>query len=306
MTSNVTRMSGGPAEWIIPLAFITAAGWAIWHLPAYILDWAPPASESLVEQMGRQFERNDVTPGMGGVFGGFVDILDLIALIAIPILGVLGVMTVRRAAMEFESWRMADRLAVFIGRVTMMLIVLMTSVMLYEVFLRYVVEKPTLWANELTLWIAGFVFLCAGLYAMQQRSHIRIFLLYDAVPRWLQRVFDMISTLLIVLFAFFLVYGSYKQVFVNKLYKWETFGTAFDPPIPATLQPAILIVMTLVALQSVVNLISDWNAEPVIHTAADDIDEDELEKLRASVGAEGTGDLDVTRGSIQGNQVERD
>jgi hypothetical protein len=61
-----------------------------------------------------------------------------------------------------------------------------------------------------------------------------------------------------------------------------------------------------VAVQAVVNLISDWNAEPVIHTAADDIDEDELERLRASVGAEGTGDLDVTRGSIQGNQVERD
>ena len=61
----------------------------------------------------------------------------------------------------------------------MMLILAMTGVMLYEVFLRYAIEAPTLWANELTLWIGGFVFLSSGLYAMQQRSHIRIFILYD-------------------------------------------------------------------------------------------------------------------------------
>ena len=42
----------------------------------------------------------------------------------------------------------------------------------------------------MTLWFASFVFLISGFYAMQQRTHIRIFLLYDVVPRWLQRIFD--------------------------------------------------------------------------------------------------------------------
>ncbi len=278
--------SGGVIEWVVPLAFIAATGWAVWHLPAYTLTLIPPSDESLFDQVSSLFQRNDVTPDMPALFGGFADIFDWIALALIPVFFIIGIRTVRRAPMEFESWRAVDRTAVFIGRVTMMLIVIMTSVMLYEVFLRYVLEKPTLWANELTLWIAGFVFLMAGFYAMQQRSHIRIFLLYDAVPRWLQRVFDCISTLLIVLFAFFLVYGSYKQVFINKLYRWETFGTAFDPPIPATLQPMILIVVTLVAVQAVLNLVSDWNAEAVVHTAADDIDQDELETLKRSVGAD--------------------
>jgi hypothetical protein len=65
----------------------------------------------------------------------------------------------------------------------------------------------------------------------------------------------------------------------------------------------VLIIIALVALQAVINLISDWNSEPVIHTAADDIDEDELARLRAAVGAEGTGELDVTPGAIQGRDV---
>ena len=292
--------SGSLVEWLVPLAFILCAGWLTWHLPAFTLSWFPPEDPSQYDKLSALFARVDVTDGMAGLFGGYADAVDWAALLLLPVFGIIGVRTVRRAPMEFESWKPLDRLAVFIGRLTMMLIVLLCSVMIYEVILRYVFEAPTLWANELSLWLAGFVFLCAGLYAMQQRSHIRIFLLYDMMPRWLQRVCDIISTTLIVTFAFFLVYGGYGEAF-DKFYRWETFGTAFDPPIPATLKPMVLLVMVLVAFQAIVNLVSDWNAEPVIHTAADDIDQDELDRLRAAVGADGTGDLDVTRGSIQSN-----
>ena len=120
---------------------------------------------------------------------------------------------------------------------------------------------------------------------MQQRSHIRIFLLYDAVPRWCQKLFDTLWTFLFVAFAAFMFFGSYNQVFVTKFYRWEMWGTAFDPPIPATIQPAILIIIPLVALQAILNLINDWNKEPEVHSAADDIDEDELEAIKRSVGA---------------------
>ncbi len=278
--------SGGLWEWLVPFAFILCAGWAIWHTPAYLLDFIPPSSQSLFDQMSELHARKDVTPGLPGLFGGFADPIDWAALILIPVFFVVGTRTVRVAQMEFQEWRPIDRIALFIGRVTMVMIISMTLVMLYEVFLRYALEQPTLWANELTLWIAGFVFLCSGLYAMQQRCHIRIFLLYDVVPRWMQRTFDVVSALLLVLFAFFLVFGSFYQVFVIKFYKWEMFGTAFDPPIPATVQPMILIIVSLVAAQAVVNLISDWNLKPVLHTAADDIDEDELDAIKRSVSAD--------------------
>ena len=276
--------TGGLLEWIIPLAFIVCMGWVIWHMPSFILDFLPPTSESLYGQIEAHQQRKDVTPNLPAVFGGHIDIIDLVTLIALPILFYFGMRTVKIATMEFQDWRAIDRVAIFVGRVTMMLVLLMTSVMMYEVFLRYVLEKPTLWANELTLWLAGFVFLCSGFYAMQQRSHIRIFIIYEMMPRWVQRGCDIISTFFICLFAFFLVFGSYKQVFINKFYQWEMFGTAFDPPIPATIQPMILIIVTLIATQSVINLIADWNAEPIIASKTD-MDEDELEAIKRSVGA---------------------
>ena len=286
-------------EWLVPLAFVFCFGWVVWHGPAFILDFGPEN-----QQLFAQYERTDILPGMPALFGGQGDIVDYLALILSPVFFVIGAMTVRRAPMEFESWRTVDRASVFIGRVTMMLILLLCCVMLYEVFMRYVIEAPTIWANELTLWLAGFIFLCAGLYAMQQRSHIRIFLLYDICPRWLQRTFDCISTALIVVFAFLLIYGGYGEAF-QKFMRWELFGTAFDPPLPATIKITVLFVIAMVAIQSVINLISDWNAEPVIHTAADDIDQEELEHLRKMAASEGIGDQDVTRGSIQSNDGGR-
>jgi len=282
----VEEKSGGFWEWTIPAAFIVCASWVIWHIPAFILDLLPPEKESLFAQISSLQGRKDVTPDLPGLFGGFADAIDWAALILLPILFYFGMKTIRVAPMEYQDWRPIDRIALFFGRITMLLIISMTCVMLYEVFLRYALEKPTLWANELTLWIAGFIFLMSGLYAMQQRCHIRIFLLYDVVPRWMQHIFDTIWVTLLAVFAFALVFGSYKQVFVTKFYKWEMWGTAFDPPIPATVQPMILIIVVLIAIQAVINLIADWNKEPVIHTAADDIDENELKAIKRSVGVE--------------------
>ncbi|WP_342077618.1 TRAP transporter small permease subunit [Yoonia sp. SS1-5] len=280
----VEEQTGGFWEWVLPLAFIVCAGWVIWHMPAFILDFLPPENPSLLDQISSLHARKDVAPQMAGLFGGTADILDWAALLLIPVIFLFGTLSVRVAAMEYPDWRAIDRVGLFIGRVTMMLVLLMTLVMMYEVFLRYALEKPTLWANELTLWLAGFVFLCSGFYAMQQRCHIRIFLIYERVPRWMQHTCDILSSALICLFAFFLVFGSFKQVFVIKFYRWEMFGTAFDPPIPATIQPMILIIVTLIAIQSVLNLIADWNIIPEEHGPVD-LDDDELEAIKRSVGS---------------------
>ena len=282
----MNQVSGGLREWLIPFAFAFCAGWVIWHGPAYILDFFPHDSESITAQITELHERKDVSGGLSGLFGGTMDIIDWFALLALPVIAFFGMRSVVHAQMEFPNPPRIDLFALFIGRVTMILIISMTLIMLYEVFLRYAIEAPTLWANELTLWIAGYVFLLSGLYAMQQRCHIRIFIIYEVLPRSLQKACDLISVALICTFAFFLVFGSFKQVFIVKFHRWEMFGTAFDPPIPATIQPMILIVIVLVALQAVLNLINDWNKDPSELTEADVAEKEELEALKKSVGAE--------------------
>jgi len=165
---------------------------------------------------------------------------------------------------EHEPANIIDRISLAISRVAMAFIATIVAVMFYEVVMRYVFERPTLWVNELSLWLGGMTYLLSGLYVMQQRGHIRIFILYDLVSRPLQRVFDTISTVLICTFAFAVVYGGFGEAWA-KLMRWETFGTAWDPPIPAVMKPLILVIVVLLAIQSISNLVSDWSREKEVH-----------------------------------------
>jgi TRAP-type mannitol/chloroaromatic compound transport system permease small subunit len=153
------------------------------------------------------------------------------------------------------SW--VDRINLIICHTTKYLIPGIILVMLYEVFVRYVLFAPTLWANELSLWLAGVVYLIGGIYAMRVRSHIRIVMLYDIVSRRTQRIFDLIGVIVLVLYVIALVKGGMPDA-SRAFLKWEKFGTAWDPPIPATLKPLILISMILITLQAINNLIIDW------------------------------------------------
>lgn len=184
---------------------------------------------------------------------------------------------------EITGW--VDRLNWLISRVSMWLIAAIIAIMAYEVVMRYAFERPTIWANELSLWLAGMTYLFAGLYAMQQRSHIRIFILYDLAPRWLRKTFDVISTVCIVAFAAAVIWGGYGEA-KAKLLRWETFGTAFDPPIPATMKPLVLITMVILAAQAISNLIHDWHKEPESHDPADEFKEG-LTALAAVAGPDG-------------------
>lgn len=187
-----------------------------------------------------------------------------------------------RGVIEIERTGPFDIISLIVSRLAMMSVAFIVIVMFYEVVLRYVFGKPTLWANELSLWIAAFVFLFAGQYAMQQRSHIRIYIIYDIMPRWMQKLSDCISVLLIWVFAFCLVWGGFNEA-KAKFLRMETFGTAWDPPIPATIKPAILLIICLVAIQALSNLIADWNKAPEHHSPADEIDETEIENIRRTL-----------------------
>lgn len=259
------RNSSASRELLWPLVFVLAAGYMAWFTPRFIILFG-----GATEALKTRFESAGA--------------LDIIVLLALVVSLVIGVATIRPAPQEGTNIGLFDRLSLFLGRVTMLFIVVLVCVMLFEVISRYVFEKPTIWANGVSLWIAGGIFLMSGLYAMQQRSHIRIYLLYDLMPRNVQRLCDTFSTLLIAGFAFALVWGSFNEA-RDKFFRWESFYGAvnnFDPPIPGTLKPLLLVFICLVAVQAIVNLVSDWGKDKEVHAV---VDEDEIGEFVQEMGA---------------------
>ncbi len=182
--------------------------------------------------------------------------------------------------LEHERTGPVDKITWAFSRIAMILPAIIVTIMIYEIVMRYLFVKPTLWVNELSLWLGGMIYLLAGIYAMQQRSHIRIFIVYDLAPRWLRKTFDVLSVLFFLVFVFAVIWGGFGEAWA-KLMRWERFGTAWDPPIPATMKPLILITLVVLSIQSVSNLVYDWNHNPESHDVVDDLDIDaDIEKLK--------------------------
>jgi TRAP-type C4-dicarboxylate transport system permease small subunit len=155
-----------------------------------------------------------------------------------------------------SAFTFVDHASLWISRVTMFLFAAIVVAIFYEVVARYFFRAPTLWANELSLFLGGMGYLFAGLFAMQQRAHIRVTAVYDHVSLTTRRVLDGIALICVLIFSLGVVVGGFTSAW-RALSTWERYGTAWNPPIPAVLKPLILVVVVLVAIQAINNLIVD-------------------------------------------------
>ena len=68
-------------------------------------------------------------------------------------------------------------------------ILVLTLSVAYEVFVRYVLNSPTVWAFDMMVQMYGALFLMAGPYALAQDAHVRGDVLYRYFPvRWQARL----------------------------------------------------------------------------------------------------------------------
>ena len=85
------------------------------------------------------------------------------------------------------------------GRAFGWCILILTFSVSYEVFVRYVLNAPTVWVFDMMVQMYGALFLMAGAYALAQDSHVRGDVLYRLFPVRVQATIDFI---LYILFFF--------------------------------------------------------------------------------------------------------
>ena len=82
-----------------------------------------------------------------------------------------------------------EGLSLWVGRAFGWCILILTLSVSYEVFVRYVLNSPTVWAFDMMVQMYGALFLMAGPYALAQDTHVRGDVLYRFFPvRWQARV----------------------------------------------------------------------------------------------------------------------
>ena len=95
--------------------------------------------------------------------------------------------------------RFADSVSAWFGKSFAWLIVLMTLGTSYEVFVRYVLNKPTPWALDVSFIMYGTLFMMGGAYTLSRGQHVRGDFLYR---NWQPRTQGKVDLVLYFLFFF--------------------------------------------------------------------------------------------------------
>ena len=103
-----------------------------------------------------------------------------------------------------------DKISTFAGQAFSWLIVLLTLLISWEVFSRYVLDNPHAWAFDVMIIMYGSLFMMAGAYTLSKCGHVRGDVLYGFFEPRTQATIDLI--LYIVFFlpgVFALTYAGY-------------------------------------------------------------------------------------------------
>jgi TRAP-type mannitol/chloroaromatic compound transport system permease small subunit len=92
-----------------------------------------------------------------------------------------------------------DRLSTFIGKTFAWAALVLTLLIAWEVFSRYVLNKPHAWVLDVQIMLYGTLFMTAGAYTLSKNGHVRGDVLYGFFSHRTQATLD-----LILYFVFFL------------------------------------------------------------------------------------------------------
>ncbi|WP_428776113.1 TRAP transporter small permease subunit [Vibrio sp.] len=107
----------------------------------------------------------------------------------------------------------------FIGRSVSFLLPVLAGIVAFEVFARYVLDDPTIWAYDTSLFLFGYISALGGAYAQQQNAHINVDILYLKVSATTKRLFDLVT---IVLAIGFLIVMT--QISIEKFIETVQYG----------------------------------------------------------------------------------
>lgn len=89
-----------------------------------------------------------------------------------------------------------EGLSIWVGRAFGWCILILTLSVTYEVFVRYVLNSPTVWAFDMMVQMYGALFLMAGPYALAQDGHVRADVVYRLFPVRVQASLDFVLYLI--------------------------------------------------------------------------------------------------------------
>lgn len=101
---------------------------------------------------------------------------------------------------------------VFLGYVSGLGILLMGGILCYEVIVRYFFNSPTVWVQEVAVYLFMWAMLAGASYTLMLGKHVRIDLVFDHLPVKLQLFFDAVTSLIGMGFSLLVSYQTFLMI----------------------------------------------------------------------------------------------
>ncbi len=180
-----------------------------------------------------------------------------------------------------------ESFSIWIGRAFGWCILILTLSVSYEVFMRYVLNAPTVWVFDMMVQMYGALFLMAGPYALAQDTHVRGDVIYRLLPvRWQARI-DFTLYLLFLFPGMLALFWYGAEIAADS---WRYEEVSWNSPARIQIyffKTLIPVAGALMFLQGIAELLRCWKAmkEGVWLERTDDIHETE-ETLMSQIHTE--------------------
>lgn len=178
-----------------------------------------------------------------------------------------------------------DKISTQVGQAFAWLILVLTLMITWEVFSRYVLDAPHAWAFDVMSMMYGSLFMMAGAYTLSKNGHVRGDVLYGFFTPRLQAGFDL------TLYILFFIPGIVALAWAGYNYAGDSWAinehsniTANGPPVYPfkTIIPVAGVLLLLQGLVEIVRCVvclqlGEWPSR------GDDVDEVDVEKLKEMV-----------------------
>ena len=177
-----------------------------------------------------------------------------------------------------------DRFSTWIGKAFAWLIVALTALIVWEVFSRYVLNKPHAWVLDAQIMLYGTLFMTAGAYTLSKNGHVRGDVLYGFFRPRTQATVDLVLYLIFFLPGIVaLTWAGWTYANESWAIREQTFSADALPLYPFKFM--IPVAGAVLLLQGVVEIIrcviclqqGEWPRRE------DDVEEVDVDKLKAMV-----------------------
>lgn len=151
--------------------------------------------------------------------------------------------------------RVIDRLSGSTGVIAAWLVVPLIVATCYEVFSRYALNAPTIWAFELGYMLTGANFLIGTAYTLRERGHIRIDILYNHLPARTRAIIDMVGYVFLFLPAAMWLDMALWKYALSAFKSQELSGQSAWNPVIWPFRLVFFSGFLLLTLQGIVELI---------------------------------------------------